>query len=353
MIALLTTLAWAGDVDRLAIAARLLADGHTDRAAEVLDAAVPSRANATRLQTLEGRVAFARGRFQEAVEYLDLAVEDDDVEPVAWTTLAAARLELSDPDGALVALQALQQPDVAAWWTLTVRAQRQQDDPGAALNTLSLARAAFPSDVSLAEEHALVRITAGLHRTVMGTAVPDLVAANAPTEAYTRVLQALVDASAWYEVTRLAEEVRLAVPTSLPARLAAATACLELEDPACAAGWLTEAAAFDPTYAVQAAECHRRAGDLDRALHLNGAVVDPAAKARQRLGLLVEAGRTTEATGLDARLQRLGLLDDDAVAYALAYAHARTGGVERAEQLVSRLRDPGFLRQGTRLLESL
>ncbi|MCB9694169.1 MAG: hypothetical protein H6736_20355 [Alphaproteobacteria bacterium] len=351
MIALLALLASAAEVDRLAVAARLLADGHADRAADVLAEVEPRKAERARYHTLRGMVAFARDDLRTAADQLALAVELDPPD-IARVTLAAARVGLGEHEAALDALRPVTEA-LPAVPLLEARALAGLGRHDAALEAVDRGREAFPADVALVEEGLAQLVAVGLYGEVVRTGPDALVAVGAPAVAWERALQGLVEGEAWPEVVAFGEELLLAVPDSLRARLALASAHLADGRDALAGAFLADAAAFDPQYAVQAAECFRRAGDLERALYLNGLVVDPAEKARQRLGLLLERGRYAEAAALDARLDRLGLLAEDQVAFALAWSHARLGNRDRTEALVARLVDPAFARQGTALLETL
>ena len=86
---------------------------------------------------------------------------------------------------------------------------------------------------------------------------------------------------------------------------------------------------------------------------MNVRVDDQKAKIRQRLNFLIELERYEEAAGLDARASRLGLLDDEDLTYALAYAHYRAGHVARVEQLLVRLTRPDLYEKATALRQSI
>ncbi|MEZ4323026.1 MAG: hypothetical protein R3F61_36505 [Myxococcota bacterium] len=352
---LLFALALAGEPDRVDIAARLVADGHHDRAALVLaEIDTPKKSELGRYHTLRGLVAFELGDPASAAEALELAVTFEP-EPVTWVTLAAARDQLGQPDAALDALDrggpALDGLPTA--WHLRARALAALDRPDEAYDAALEGSTRFPDHAGLVAERFTQLTALGLTHEVSLDAADAFLDAGVSEDAWLHLVRGLIDAGAPYDAQIVGETARLVFPDSARPRVALATACMATESWRCAGTLLAEAAAFDPAYAVQAAECFRRSGDPNRALYLNGLVVDPVEKARQRLGLLLELRAFAEASALDARLQRLGLLDEDAVAYALAYAHAAVGNRERAETLVTRLTDPAMVRQGTTLLESL
>lgn len=348
MIGLWLALAFGAEPDRLALAARLIADDHPDRAVEVLADFEPPKKERGRYHTLLGMAAFEVGDHAKAAEQLGLAVAYE-VKPIAWVTLAAAREQIGDLAGAAEALDRPEVDELTAAWVLRGRVLSALGRHDAAYDAVQTGLERFPDAAALHQEKLRQLLDQRLFHEVASLAPAEL--EGAPEDRWVFVLDGLLEAPD--EALRFGEEMLLAHPDSVRARVGMASACLALERNACAGSWLAQASAWEPKYAVQAAECFRRDGDLDRALYLNTTVVDPREKARQRLGLLLEARRFTAASALDARITRLELLDEEAVAYALAYAHAQVGNQARAEQLITRLTDPGLVRQGTALLESL
>ncbi|MCB9676892.1 MAG: hypothetical protein H6737_17385 [Alphaproteobacteria bacterium] len=351
--ALLT--AFSAEPNRLDIAARLVADGHHDRAASVLAEIVePKKSELGRYHTLRGLVALELGDAAGAAAELEQAVAIAP-EPVTWVTLAAAHDQLGAPADALSALDrgGADLDGLPAAWHLRARALSDLERHDEAYATALTGSERFPAHVGLLEERLTQLVEVGLTHQAAVEAPDALLAADAPEDTWLAVTRAMLDAGAPRDAQQLGETAHLLFPDSPRPRVALASACMATESWRCAGEMLAEAAAFDSTYAVQAAECFRRSGDPQRALYLNAQVTDPTEKARQRLGLLLELRAFAEASALDPRLERLGLLEDDQVAYALAFAHAAVGNHARAETLVTRLTDPVMVRQGTTLLESL
>ena len=75
----------------------------------------------------------------------------------------------------------------------------------------------------------------------------------------------------------------------------------------------------EPTYALYTAELYRQSGQMERALCRNRLVADQTEKIKQRLTLLIEGERYEESAALLDRVERLGLLSNESIAYALAY----------------------------------
>ena len=333
----------APNVDRLAIASRLVVDGRYDRAEAVLaEIDAPKKADAARYYTLKGMVSLNLDHHEAALATLQQAVEAG-AAPLVFVWMAQARLETGDPTGAIADLDRAGEAGeaVVGSWQLRSRALREIGDDEGAYAALLAGRARFPDHRGLLEGQLAMLVDLGLTRRAVEIGTTTLPALDASEAAWVAIGDHLRRAGALDDARAWLEEVRLRFPTSVDARVALASACLEAELPLCCGEMLQEAAAFDNRYASEAAECFRRAEDLDRALYLNGMVADDEVKVRQRLGLLLQSGAFDQATSLDARLSRLGVLaQDESVAYALAYAHAQNGNHARAEELLSGLTDP-------------
>lgn len=348
--------------DRVAIAARLVTDGFWERAADVLaEVQQPPKGQEARFFTLQGMVALNLSRHEDAVGAFTSALEAD-AEPLVHVYLAQARVALGESSGqpehyrsALSALDAAAEAgaSLAGAWQLRSRAHRAlgQDDP--AYHALLQGRTRFPDHPGLLEDQLALLIELGLTREALDLGIEALPRLEASEDAWVALGDRLRRAGALHEARAWLEQARVRFDGSVRPRIALAGACLEAELPLCCGQVLAEAAAFDNAYASEAAECFRRAGDIDRALYLNSTVTDDEVKVRQRLGLLLEQGDFAPAAALDARLARLGLLDDEQVAYALAYAHAQDGSRARAEQLLRTLTDPALFQAATALREAM
>lgn len=345
----------AQDVDRVAIASRLVADGLWERAATVLDELDgPPKDDAVRFHTLRGLVAAHLGDPQGALDAFDAAVATGEAEPLVHVQRAQALHGLQRPADTLVALD-LAGPaaaDLPGAWQLRARAHRELGQDDAAWTALSEGRARFPEHRGLGEDQLLQLVDLGLTRSALDL-VPELDALGADVELWIAVGDRLRAAGALDDAMAFLEDARARFPDRVEPRVALAGACLDAERPRCAATMLQEAASFDAAYAAEAAECYRRAGEIDRALYMNAQVEDPAVKVRQRLGLLLEQQRFDQAAALDPRLRRLGLLDDEELAYAMAYAHFRAGDFDRSEDLLKGLSAPHLFRQATSLRETM
>jgi predicted Zn-dependent protease len=151
----------------------------------------------------------------------------------------------------------------------------------------------------------------------------------------------------------LLEEALLRYPFNAEVRKQLARVYFESERPLTAARVLHPVALEQPSQALLAAELYRRAGKIDQALRMNALVLDQRDKIRQRLDLLIEAERYAEVAALDERLSRLGLLREERLLYALAYAHYVSGERERVQQLLGRVSEGEFLSKAAAIQEAM
>jgi len=105
--------------------------------------------------------------------------------------------------------------------------------------------------------------------------------------------------------------------------------------------------------AIEAGELYRQAGQPFRALALNARVADSKKRLRQRLGILLEMRRYEMVALMDRDLRRVGLMEEESNRYAVAYAHYKTRNYERADQLLSGIKDSSLFRQATQLRKAM
>jgi len=116
---------------------------------------------------------------------------------------------------------------------------------------------------------------------------------------------------------------------------------------------MEEVARRDPAYLIEAAELYRRAGRLERALFLNAHVADQKAKMKQRLQILLQLERFEMVSAMEARLSRLGLLEDEQIRYALAYGFFMIRDFEAAERHLVGLHDRELFQKGVALRQAI
>lgn len=339
--------------DALALVGRLIADGHWGRAHTVFDAVDPTEIDPAQHALLQGLLASEAKDVQGAIQSFERAIELDHPDPLVHLYLIEAVLTADQAERGVALLQdaPLLLEELASYWLLRARAFRANGEPSPALQALEEGAQRFPERNDFAIRQVLLltenKLMAEAHTramTLVGRLSVDEVVTIAATFADNDDVQGAVS---------LLETLALFHPDDAAVLVPLAHAHLKQDRPTTAAKLLERAAVTDPSVYTEAAECHRRAGNLLRALEANSHVPDAAEKARQRLGLLIERMDFIGATSLAPRLQRLGLLEDDTIRYALAYAWFREGEYDRSEALLGNIEDSQMFRQATELRQAM
>ncbi len=332
------------EVDPLALARLLLKDGFPKRAMAALEEVKieDGKVDAAEYHRVRGLAEFELTLYREAAADFRAALAAGDASPATHYSLASALFGNKDPDGAIEALRAA---PPAIWehpgpYRVQASAYYLRGNKHAAFAAIDRGARKFPEDVELERQRVRLMIDLGLYQSGLEAAQRFLQKAEAEAKDYLATATALASAKQLERAALLLEQGILRFPEDDSIRRQLARTYYELERPLSAAGVLYPVALVDSTAALHAAELFRRAGQYERALHMSSLVVDQKEKIRQRLNLLIELERYEEAAALDDRLARLGLLEDEHIAYALAYAHYLAGNRARVEQLLKRISDP-------------
>ena len=345
--------------DPVALAALLIADQNFDRAAAVLAEVDPTAKgiDTVRYWTLAGLLLLESEDAPAAVVALDKAREaaGDVPDPMLMMTLARARVLSGNPQGALRALdEAGEELDgLASSWTLRARAWRDLGDEAGAWAAMEEGLARFPEQKSLQRQQVMLLIESGLTRAAGEQAQRLLSRPDTTEEDILVIAEALRVAGIHDQAVEVLEGALLQNPASLELRVRLAVVHLDAGCPFAAARLFEQAAALDPSYAANAASLYLAAGRPGLALHINAQVLDAREKVTQRFTIFAKLADWERAAALDARLSRLGALDDESLCYGLAYAHFETGDHRRAEDLLRGIEDARLFRQATALREAI
>lgn len=86
---------------------------------------------------------------------------------------------------------------------------------------------------------------------------------------------------------------------------------------------------------------------------LNGEIRDQEVKLKQRLALYLETGQFARAASMEQSLTRVGLIENEDVGYALAYAFFKIGDFESAEKRLQELTRPDLFRKSAELRSAM
>ncbi|MCB9727529.1 MAG: hypothetical protein H6744_02415 [Deltaproteobacteria bacterium] len=343
--------------DPLALAALLLRDGHPERALATLDAVDPTTAelDLPRFHQLTGLAALQSGDAARASQAFERALQTGGAEPLVSVLLAQARFALSDWQGTVDALDAAGDAGRAAPGLELLRAQAlwRLDRLPDAYDALVQADARHPGTPELTRQRVLLMIDMGLFQAAAELGRVWLTRPDASAADHVAIAEALRQSRSFDAAEGILEQARLVWPEEPSLAVQLARTLVGAGMPRAAASILERQSFSHPELRADAAELYRRAGEPHRALRLNALIEDQPAKLRQRMGILVDLERFEEVAALGPRLERLGLMEDEAMRYALAYAAFRTGQFDVADRALRGIGDPDLFRKATAIRQAI
>lgn len=341
----------------LDLAAQALQDGQPSRALSTLLAQSPPKEHGEkaerlrrRYHTLVGLAYLKLVQYPNAVEHLEQALNAGNPEPLLYVYLAQAYFRLERYQDTLKAIEGAA-PIIDQYPSLyEIKAQClwQLHQEEAAFTTLTEAQRKFPNQLGFLRRQAFYLLEKKLYHQAAQLGLSYLERSHSAQD-YAALGNALRLAGALELAARVLEQGRLRHPQDVTLAKLLAHTYLARNMPLAAAWILEQTAQFDPRLYADAAELYRRGKDYYRALYLNAQVPDFKAQRRQRVAILLALKRYAEVLAMDKPLARAGLLQEDAVRYALAYAAYRVGKLALAEAYLKAISDPKIFRQAAEL----
>ena len=350
----------AEELDRVVVAAVLIGDSKYDRALRVLDevdldSKDPESFDFARYWRLKGVCHFQLGAQADAVKDFQHAIDAGESSPEVFLRLAQAQGALGEHEDALTTLGRAgpEASEVPGYFMLRARSLNALERHGEAWTTLQTGSSRFPDDVGFDREALYLLIQLQLYQQAREFGGRYLDRVKDDPVAWFAVGEALRRSGNLDEAAGILEAARVRFPKEPDAYTLLARTYVDLGLPGACGTILQQAAELDPDLAVASADCYRDAGRLERAFYMNTLVPDAEMKAKQRLDLLVRAEDWGQAIALIPRLETLGLLDEDPVAYAAAYALFQAGKYEAAEDMLKRITDSQLFQDASALRKAM
>jgi tetratricopeptide (TPR) repeat protein len=345
------------EVDYLDLAALMLRDGNLDRAVVALDQVDLSTddVDLLRYYTLRGLAHIRRNEPAPAVDALRQAIAIGEVQSTLYVYLAQALFQLERYREVLDALDRGGEELVGIASIFHMRAQCHWllDEPAMALAVLDQASERFPGEPGFLRRKVFFLIELGLFREAVQLGRQYLQQSEGRKDDYVAFGAALGAVGETDEALVLLEQARLKFPGDPEIGKVLARSYFNQGRINAAADLVLEASMADPTLVSEAAELYRRAGRTSRALMLNGQIADQPTKLKQRLAILLELQRFEQAATMDEELRRVGLLEDEDIRYALAYALFKAGDFQAAETHLQKLARPDLFRRAAELRRAM
>jgi tetratricopeptide (TPR) repeat protein len=341
------------DVDYLALASLMLRDGNLDRAIVALDQVDTSdeELDLVRYYTLRGMTHIRRNELEPAKEALQQAIASGEAEAVVYIYLAQVNYQLEDYPGTIAALDnaGADVERIASVYHMKAQSYWLMDEKIMAIATLDQATEIFPEDASFLRRKVFYLVDIGLFKEAVPEGRRYLQQTSAKLEDYVAIGNALRASGELDEAANLLEQAQF----SPEVKKVLAHVYIERGEMSAAADLLYQAALLDPTLLAEAAELYRRSGQTFRAMLLNGQIANQPEKLRQRLALYLEMGNFEQAASMELPLTRLGMLSDEDLRYAIAYAQFKTGDFEAAEKNLAALNRPDLFRKAAELRRAI
>lgn len=345
------------EVNYLDLAALMLRDGNLDRALVALDqvALDDEKLDLLRYHTLRGLAHLRRDEPTLAVDALQLAVATGTAQSTVYVYLAQALFQLERYREVLDALNA-GGPDltaIASIYHMRAQCHWLLQEPAMALGVLDQASERFPAEDGFLRRKVFFLIELGLYREAVQLGRAYLERTEGQKDDFVAFGAALSAVGETDEAILLLEQARLKFPGDTDVNKVLARAYFNKGQVNTSADLVFEASMTDPQLISEAAELYRRAGRTSRALMLNGQIRDQSVKLKQRLAILLELQRFEQAASMDEDLVRIGLLEDEDIRYALAYAVFKTGDFDGAEFHLQKLSRPDLFRKAAELRRAM
>ncbi len=344
-------------VDYLTLAALLVKDGHYDRAAVALENLDISDEgiDRPRFHTLQGLIQLKLADYKGALGAFRAALETGQDNPGIHIYIAQAWYALGDYDKALASIARAGEMAASKPGVMLMESQIHWDkgDPQHAWQALLRGEARFNDNPAFPRRKVFMLIELGLYQEAATHGLAYLQRFAADAEDYIAIGAALRRSGQPGIALNILEPARIQFPENEKVLLALALSYADLEEHLTAAGLLEQAALRNPEYLSEAAELYQRAGFPMRALFLNERTIDQKKKLKQRLSLLLEAGLHQQAMDMEEALYRVGLLDNEDIRYALAYAAFKTGDFNTAQRHLNLLKRPALFKKATALRQAM
>lgn len=349
---------WAGQnksqqpADFLELAAAMLRDGHSDRALIALQSVdiEDKKTDLARFYTLQGLAYMNLNDFAAARDSLQRAVRNGQSDTVIYVYLAQANYALKNYRGTIQAIgKSGEHARKANLITLKAQAYWYLEESAAAINVLNDGQQLYPQDYSFLRRKIFYFVELQLFHEAARLGRQYLAQSKAAAEDYIAIGNALRLSKQYPQALAILEIARLQFPDNEMVAKLLAHAYLDQGQLNSAAFILEQAALLNPVLQSEAAEIYRRAHRFHKALTLNESIQDQPVKFKQRLSILLALKQYERAANMESSLYRTGLLEDQHVRYALAYAYFSSGRFPEASKHLDHLTDAELFRKGVEL----
>jgi len=347
------------DLDFLELATVLVRDKNYERASNVL-AQVDTEdedADLARFHFLRGVVRLNLGLYSQAAEDFRTSLENGQTDPVVSIYMGQAYFYSNQYEKCLEAFLRAQDKarEIKSTFAMRAEAYWKLDRFEESWEILNEGMELYPDYHELLRRKTFQAIRKNLYRTASELGRAYLQRADASYQDYLAIGSALYRSGSVDEALQFLELAHLRYGDQVKVTTELARVYKEQGMYRTAAMLLERAAlrSADDDLTVEAGELYRKSDEPFKTLALNGRIADSEKRLRQRLSVLVELRRYEMVAAMATDLRRVGLLKDDTIRYAVAYAFFKSGDYDRADRLLSGISEPDIFRQATELRKAM
>ncbi len=235
----------------------------------------------------------------------------------------------------------------ASLFTLRAECYWKADQKGAAIDALSRGAKLFPDDAMLLKQKFYYFAELKLYQASIAAAKAYMKKLPANAQEYISLAQMLQSGGESEEAIKVLEEAKLKFPSSAKVYILLGHYYNQKDMPHVTADLFEKGSLYNPDYLKEAAEMYRRNGELAHALYLNSMMMDKEEKTKQKVAIFIGKGEFEKIIGIKDALDRYGLLQNDNMRYALAYAYYMVKDYDSAEAHLKKIEDDELFSKST------
>jgi tetratricopeptide (TPR) repeat protein len=348
----------ADEVDHVALASILIRDGYNDRAlASLKEVDLYSKeVDFVRFFTLRGVAKMKLEDYRGAIIDFEESFSRGNTEKQIRVYMAKAYFTLKNYRETINSLNLIPEIVNSDEKLISMKAQAYwlNNQKSESLDTLKIGIEKFPNFATLHRQKFFYLIELKLFQSAKDSGLKYL-AINKEVEPsdYLRIGNAFRKSGDFLEALRFLQLAQLKYPDNAEILIEMGQTYIDKGELLSAAHVFEKASLLDNKYSQEASELFRRVKDFYHTLYLNAKIVDQKEKMKQRLALYLELGQFENASAMEKGLSRIGLLDDDNMRYALAFALFKIGKYDRAERHLKYITNSDIFKKSTQLRASM
>lgn len=339
--------------DYIGMAAMLVKDGLYQRALMALENvdATSEDVDLIRFYTLKGLAYLSLNDLSSAKENLQKSIDNGQNDPITYIYLAQCYYGLKEYQNTIDAVKkaGTATKDYPGIIEMQAQSYWQLKDFDQAIAVINQAELSYPEDYRFLRRKVFYLVELGLYRNAAEIGLVYLHKSNAQAKDYIAIGNALRLSHQLPEALQILEVAHLKFPDNATVAKVLAHTYLDQGQLNTAAKIFEQGAEYDAKLFAEASEIYRRAGRLYHALSVNTKIADQKIKLKQRLALLIELKRYEAAVNMKNALYRQGLIEDEPIRYALAYAYFNIGQYDKSKHQLNYLKNPELFKKGIEL----